>query len=142
MTRGHTLIELTLVATILVMSTASLLPAARRYRDRAAVLGAREAFAGLVLEARSCAIRAGGAFVYVDALNGSVSVSSHAGAPCGATVAGDFDAAIVLSRGRSETRLVFDALGLGRVASETVTFRRGEAETRLIVSSYGRLRRE
>ena len=44
--------------------------------------------------------------------------------------------------GRRDTLvLAFDALGLGRVASATIVFRRGAAERALVVSGYGRVRR-
>jgi hypothetical protein len=43
-----------------------------------------------------------------------------------------------LSRGRSETKLIFGPLGLGRVASQTVRFRKGNAEATLVLSSMGR----
>lgn len=53
----------------------------------------------------------------------------------------DLGVVLELGRGRRETRLAYDALGLGQVASETLTFRRGEAERSLVVSGYGRVRR-
>jgi hypothetical protein len=49
---------------------------------------------------------------------------------------------LTLSRDRPEAVLRYDALGLGRVASQTLLFTRGRAEARLTVSAYGRIRRE
>jgi hypothetical protein len=46
-----------------------------------------------------------------------------------------------LARGRHETEIRFDALGLGRMSSETVALRRNGAEVRLVISGYGRIRR-
>jgi Tfp pilus assembly protein FimT len=139
--RGHTVVELLLVMTLMAASAASLAPAARLYRDRAAVLAAREAFVGLLAEARAAAMEAGRGEVHVTsdpwearAVVGETTVRAVA-------LARDYDVGLTLSGGRSEVVLRFDALGLGRLANQTVVFSRGEARAELTISAYGRVRR-
>ena len=106
-----------------------------------AVLGAREEVVGLLHRARQAAIARGGAELllradppHADLLAGSDTV--------GVARLGDrYGVALTLSGGRPEALLAFGPLGLGRVASQTLSFRRGEAETRLVVSSLGRVAR-
>ncbi len=49
-----------------------------------------------------------------------------------------FGVAIELGGRAAEAELHFDGLGLGRVASRTITLRRGREEVALVVSAYGR----
>jgi hypothetical protein len=42
--------------------------------------------------------------------------------------------------GPEEVELVFDASGVGRLASRSVGLARGGAQARIVVSSYGRVR--
>jgi hypothetical protein len=53
----------------------------------------------------------------------------------------EYGVSLDLGGGRTDVELAYDALGLGRVASQTVVFRRGDATAELVVSGYGRLRR-
>jgi len=140
--RGHTLIELLLVLTLLGASTASLAPTARRYRDRSSVVAAREAVVGLLSETRLYAMETGSARL---ALSVDPSVAS--------VVVGDSTVRVVdfgaeyrveleLGGGRAEAELVFDALGLGRMTSLTLGARRGDAVAAVVVSAYGRVRRQ
>lgn len=138
--RGHTLIELLLVLTLLGASAASLAPAARRYRDRGAVVAARESLVGLFAEARAAAMEGGGARVRLTGLP-----------PVASTEVGDSTLRVVdvgstygvtLELGsRTESELSFDALGLGRMTAQTIGLRRGDAFAELVVSAYGRVRR-
>jgi len=48
---------------------------------------------------------------------------------------------LALSGERARATLLLDALGLGRVASQTLTFSRGEARALLVISSLGRVTR-
>lgn len=141
MSRGHTLVELTAVLALMVLAASAMAPAARRYRDRSAVVGAREAVAGLIAEARLVAMSSGGASVHL--ASEPWRAWSEASDSVLRVVALETELGVVveLSRGRTRTELHYDALGLGRVASESLGFRRGGAEAGLIVSSYGRVRR-
>ncbi len=141
MRHGYTLIELVLVTLLLGVTGLTVLPAAHRLRDRMAVVGAREAVAGLFARARIDALALGGATVRVrsdpwrawaeagDSLLGSVDLAR------------DFSVRVSIGRGRSSADVHYDALGVGQVASETLTFLRGDERTALVVSGYGRVRR-
>ena len=96
---------------------------------------------GLLSEARLAAIASGTARVTIAAAPWRV--WSEVGDSL-MTVAGlemDFGVTVELSRGRLRTEIAYNALGLGRVASETLVFRRGDSVTTLVVSSLGRARR-
>jgi type II secretory pathway pseudopilin PulG len=139
--RGYTLVELVFVLVLSGTTVAALAPAARRQRDRALVIGAREAVVGLLSEARTTAMEAGEASVRItttppraEALVGSVALRA-------AALDADYGVALSLSGSVVEVELTYDALGLGRVASQTITFRRGDESAELVVSGYGRVRR-
>jgi type II secretory pathway pseudopilin PulG len=139
--RGHTLVEMLLVLTLLGASTASLAPTARRYRDRSSVVAAREAVVGVIAEARLAAMETGEARVV---LHGSPWTASAAVAdstlrtvPLGS----QYGVTLSLGGAESDLELVFDALGLGRMTARTIGFHRGGASAELVVSSYGRVRR-
>lgn len=141
MRTGFTLLELATVLTVVAVAAAGLGPAVGRWGDRAAVVGAREAVAALVAEARASGLGRGGARVHVAArpwrawseVDGRVLRSVDLEVEAGVRVD--------LSAQRERTTLEYDALGVGRVASETLRFRRGGAEAALVVSGYGRVRR-
>ncbi|HET9947475.1 MAG TPA: hypothetical protein VFQ22_00990 [Longimicrobiales bacterium] len=139
--RGYTLVEMTLVLLLLGLTTASVAPGARRWRDRAAVLSAREAVIGLLAQARLAAVERGGASVRLSAdgdraelvAGGVVLRAADLGAELG----------VDLQLGASvAAELRYDALGIGRMASRTLQFRRGDQAATLVVSSYGRARRQ
>ena len=52
-----------------------------------------------------------------------------------------FGVTLHLTSQRERSRIVFDAMGLGRVASQSIRIRRGEASAGIVVSSFGRIRR-
>lgn len=142
MRRGHTLFELCAALLLAALVVSATLPLVRDARDRMAVVAAREAVAGLAAEARAAALAHGGAEVRVAAgpWRGWVQV----GDSVASTVALEEELGVTvgLSRDRRATSLAYDALGLGRVASETLRFRRGGQVAALVVSGYGRVRRE
>ena len=139
--RGHTLVELAVVLALAALVTASLSPAARGYLDRAAVVGAREVTVGLLSEARLAAMASGSARVTI--ASGPWSARSEVGDSLISIAALEtgFGVTVELSGGRTRAEIAYNALGLGRVASETVVFRRGDTSTTLIVSNLGRARR-
>lgn len=138
---GHTLLELSTVLVLMALGAPVLLSAGRRLRDRAAVVSARERVAGLFAEARVTAMSWGGATVHLRTRDGSVWFEAGDTVRRRLTLGSDPGVALVLPRGRSGSDLPYDAIGIGRVASETLRFRRGAAETVLVVSGYGRVRR-
>ncbi|MCG6954801.1 MAG: hypothetical protein LJF04_02330 [Gemmatimonadetes bacterium] len=141
MRRGHTIAELCAVLLLLTLGLSFLEPTARRLRDRLAVVAAREAVASLVAEARIDAVQRGGAVVTLEAEPWRASLEVAGLTPRHVALERDLGVRVGLSRSRSEAKLRYDALGLGQVASETITFLRGGAEAALVVSAYGRVRR-
>jgi type II secretory pathway pseudopilin PulG len=140
--RGYSLIELVLVMLLLTVTVASFAPAARRQRDRAGVVGAREALVALIAEARSTAMERGMASVHVAAAP-PVAEGRSAGVTLRRIALGaEFGVTLSLSGAATEVDLAYDGLGLGRLASQTITFRRGSAAAALVVSGYGRVRRQ
>ncbi len=139
--RGHTLLELLLVLTLLSVAVASLARSAGQHRDRASVVAAREAVVGLLAEARRDAVEEGLASVRLS-VDPAVAVRTVADSTVEAVaLGGEFGVEMKLSGGQGAAELPFNALGLGRVASQTVAFRRGRATAELVVSSFGRVRR-
>jgi prepilin-type N-terminal cleavage/methylation domain-containing protein len=140
--RGFTLLELLAVVSLLGLVLSQALPLARAQVDRLAVVGAREKLAGLLHEARASAVTYGGARVRV--VRSPPSAELLVGEEVHATVAfgRGRGTRLSLSRDRAEVEIRYDALGLGRVASQTVRFTRGEVGAALVISSYGRIRRE
>jgi prepilin-type N-terminal cleavage/methylation domain-containing protein len=140
--RGFSLLEMLAALTILSVIAASSFPVLRGAIDRFAVLGAREEVAGLFHRARMEAITHGGSRVrarrsppVLELLLGPEVVEQ-------VDLERSYRTTLTLSRDRPESTLRYDALGLGRVASQTLLFSRGSAEARLTVSAYGRIRRE
>ncbi len=140
MRRGYTLLELLTVLLVMGCAVNALLPAARSLTDRMAVVGARETLVGLVARARSEAFTHGGATLTI------LSDPPSAWIDVGDTLLTrseirSFGVSVHLTGGRDRARLAFNALGLGRVASQTIRIRRGDATAGIVVSSYGRVRR-
>jgi type II secretory pathway pseudopilin PulG len=140
--RGHTLIELLLVLTLLGASTASLAPVARRYRDRSSVVAAREAVVGLLSEARLAAMEAGSARLALSSEPTVARVLIGDSTVRTVDLDGQYGVSLEMGGGRTDTELVFDALGLGRMAAQTIGVHRGDASAELVVSAYGRVRRQ
>lgn len=141
MEHGHTLVELSVVLALGAVLLSTTVPAVERYRDRASVVGAREAVAGLLAEARSAAPGFAGAEVHLQARPWRAWIVLGDSVGRSVSLEEDFGVEVVLGRSRTGTVVAYDALGLGRVASETVRFRRDAAEAGLTVSSFGRVRR-
>jgi prepilin-type N-terminal cleavage/methylation domain-containing protein len=139
--RGFTLLELVTVVTLVGLALAEALPAARALMDRMAVVGAREATVGVFHRARMEAVARGGARIVLVASPAAVELWSDGTLHLGLDLAGDFGIEMTLSAGREVAEIGFDPLGLGRVASQTLTFTREEARAGLVVSSFGRVTR-
>lgn len=142
MRTGHTLVELCAVMLLASLALSVALPVGRRLGDAFAVMAAREALAGLIVEARAAAPGHGGGSVHIRsdpwrawAQGGPVPLRAVA-------LSVDLGVSVGLSRGRTSLDLRFDALGLGQVASETIVFQRGGSRRSLVVSGYGRVRRQ
>jgi type II secretory pathway pseudopilin PulG len=139
--RGHTLVELVFVLLLTAAAASSVAPLARRQRDRAAVVGAREAVVGLLAEARSAAMEVGGASVRVMESPPRAELLVLGSVVRVARLDADFGVALSLAGTGTEAELSYDALGIGRVASQTIALSRGGEAAELVVSAYGRVRR-
>ena len=141
MRSGFTLLECLTVLALAAILSAGLISPARAVQDRFAVSAAVEGTASLVAQARALAPLHWGSVVRVSTVPSSVWVE------LGDSIAGrlelerDLGVTLELSRGRGSARLAFGAMGLGRVAGETIRFRRRGAEAVLVVSAYGRTSR-
>lgn len=105
------------------------------------MVAAREAVAGLLAEARTVAPAFAGASVRIESDPGRawIQLGDSVGPPV--LLEDDTGVEIVLSGGRSGTEVAYDALAVGRIASETIRFRVGDEEAGLTVSGFGRVRR-
>jgi type II secretory pathway pseudopilin PulG len=134
---GYTLIELVLVLVVSAFGLSLLVPTARVRADRLAAVGAREALIGLVASARSRALARGGSALILDEATASAWLEADGSVTDSVALGGDFDVEVSLLGSRTRATLRFDALGIGRVASQSVLFRRGRSDARVVVSSYG-----
>jgi type II secretory pathway pseudopilin PulG len=139
--RGHTLIELLLVLTLMGATGASLAPTALRYRDRGSVLAAREAIIGLLTDARLAAMERGEAWVRIETNPSMASVSTVDGVLREVDVSGEFDVAVALGGSATTVDLRFNSLGLGVMSAQTIRFARGSQAAELVISAFGRVRR-
>lgn len=137
MRSGVTLLELVVVLAISGAAISILAPAARRAVDRFAVVSAREALAGRVATTRMRALASGGASLVVDGATGSawieIGLAVSDSGPLGTPVPVD----VTLLGVRTRAALRYDALGIGRVASQSVRFTRHGAVATLVISAFG-----
>ncbi len=142
MRHGFTLLELTGVLTLLALAASLSFPVSRSVRERLSVIGAREELVGLITRARAEALRHGGSSLIVVRYPAEVRIEARGELLHRVDVGATWRTELVLSGGRPTVELRFDASGLGRMASSSVTLTRGSAVARLIISAYGRVRRE
>lgn len=139
--RGYSLIELLTVLVLLAVLLGMAVPPAARWRDGVAARAARDELAAGLAWTRLSAVSHGGSALVIDAVNGRFWTTTPDGWNGPAV---DLAAlyAVRLQAGAQETvRLEYDALGIGRHASRTITIRRGSAVAGIVVSGYGRFRR-
>jgi prepilin-type N-terminal cleavage/methylation domain-containing protein len=139
--RGYTLIELLAVLTLMAVGASTLAPTARRLSDTASVAVAREEVVAGLSEARSRAMVAAGSSVTIISDPPELRIHESGTLRRSVDLGADGPLEVVLSGGHDSTQIRFDALGLGRFASETIVLRRGSATATLVISSYGRVRR-
>jgi type II secretory pathway pseudopilin PulG len=139
---GFTLADLIITLAILGILLGMAAPRVGALRAWGAVRSARDAAASAFDRARSLAVARGTARVTVDAVAGTIAIEAPIGIPADAVLqlTGGWGVAVGLGGSRTAV-LDFNAIGLGVVASRTITLTRGAAEAGLTVSSYGRVRR-
>lgn len=135
---GFTLIEVAVTLMIASVAIGLAAPLGARALDRLAAITARDTVMGLVHQTRIQARLYGGARLLI--LPDSA-VEVWAADSLKARWLGSASR-VTVDPGRADTvSLEWDALGVGRVANRTLSFRRGDAETALVISSAGRVRR-
>ena len=138
---GFTLVEVACALLLLTVLLGLAAPRLRGLADRSAVAAAREAVAGAVGRARARALVHGGATLRLRSGPARARVEAPGADTLRLALGEEYGVRLHLARGRGETEIRFDALGLGRMSSETVALRRNGAEVRLVISGYGRIRR-
>jgi Tfp pilus assembly protein FimT len=137
MRTGITLIELVIVLAVTSVGLSLLVPAARSWSDRLAVVGAREALVGLLASTRARALAEGGASLVIDEASGSAWIQDARGTRDSVSLVRDFHTSMELVGSRVRSELRFDALGIGRVASQQIIFRKRASQARVVLSAYG-----
>jgi prepilin-type N-terminal cleavage/methylation domain-containing protein len=140
--RGFTLIELLAVLLLLSVMMGMAMPRTARWRDAAAVGGARDELAARLAWTRIAAASQGGATLILEIPDGRYRVELADGRTAlGGDLANRFGVRVEAGGVQDSVVLRYDALGIGRMTGRTLGFRRGDAMARLTVSPYGRYRR-
>lgn len=139
--RGHTLAELVAVLAAVGIALATATPVLSRTLDTLAVRGARDALVGELARTRLLARVHAGSTLVLDAADAVVWIETGSGD----TLSGPLDLQAQYRvrldlGGESRALLVYDRLGIGRLANRTIRLARGGATARLTVSAYGRVR--
>src|SRR5688572_18102884 len=136
---GVTLPELLLALSLIAILSSIALPSFRRGLDALAARTARESAFALFSRARVIALQDGGASLELDAARDAITVRSASGAIRHEQFFSNAD--LVLEGNDPTVILRYDAYGLGRMMSRTVSFRTRSAIAGLTISSFGRVRR-
>lgn len=139
---GATLPELLILLSLTTVLGGMTVSVSSGVRDALAVRAARDAAAVEFARARALAQLNGSARLHIDAASGVIRIETPVGAAADTLAAAPITAQFRVSiEVDGSDRFEFDALGLGRLASRTIRFRRNTAEARLTLSTYGRPRR-
>jgi len=140
---GYTLLELTLVLVLAGTLLGVAVPRGAAVLDRIAVTVARDIVAASLARTRALAISRGGATLVlrrrplrlrIEDATGTLAPGGNPALPHGIE--------LETSGTDAEIQIRYDALGIGRLASRTLRFRRGDAVATLVLSSYGRVTRQ
>ena len=102
---------------------------------------ARDAAFGVAVRSRMTALAHAGADFVVDFSAETASIVNAAGSTVVTASLADHDVDIYATGSPPRVILHYDSRGIGRMAGQTVRFRRGSAEAGLTFSAYGRVRR-
>jgi Tfp pilus assembly protein FimT len=138
---GATLFELLITLTLLGILLCIAAPRIRSSTEILAVRAARESAFGLFARARSLALQEGGAVVELSAAADRITIRSASGAIAQELLLGPQAVDLLPDGSPDPVQLRYDAYGLGRMMSRTVSFQAGAARAGLTVSSFGRVRR-
>ena len=141
-TDGFTLTELLVVVALLSALLMVALPAARRALEIFAVRSARETLTAAATRTRSLALNHDGAQLQIDAPNATLTLSTGDSARIDSWNLRDLHGVTVTIEHSARTTgtIVYDRLGVGRLANLTVRLTRGEATGGVTFSAYGRPR--
>lgn len=138
---GFTLVEVAIALSVLGMLLAVTVPPMGRWRDAAAVHAARDELAAALAWTRIAAASRSGATLVLDTETGRFWTMAD-GVEAAPTIDLRRRYRVRVDAGSSGPVLFhYDALGIGRLTSRTVSIRRRGAEAGLTVSAYGRVRR-
>jgi len=138
---GMTVLELLLTLVLIGILAAIAAPAVRSTIDILSARAAREAAFGLFSRARGLALQHGGAEVELDAAADRMIVRRPSGAIEAEQAFAPQGVDLTLDSTITAVVLRYDAYGLGRMMSRTVTFSARSARAGLTLSSFGRARR-
>ena len=136
-----TLTETLLTLTIIGISVTLAVPRVRHGLDSMKVRAAREAAFGIATQTRTVALARTGADFVVDINAENASIVDAAGVTVATTNLAQYDVDILATGSPGLVTLHYDSHGIGRMAGQTLRFRRGSAEAGLTFSAYGRVRR-
>jgi Tfp pilus assembly protein FimT len=106
-----------------------------------AVRAARERTFGVFARARALALHEGGAVVELSAAQDRIAIRSPSGAIAHELLLSEQHVDLLPDGTTDPVLLHYDAYGLGRMMSRTITLQTGDAIAGLTVSSFGRVRR-
>jgi Tfp pilus assembly protein PilE len=140
---GTTIVEL--ITALVVIGVLVLLASTSfsNARDVLAVRGARDAVIAASARARAFAVAHGGASLVIDAAAGKLRITTRdrvIDESSDVTSAVGVGIELDASHSVSSVALAYDALGIGRLASRTITLRRERAVAGVTFSAYGRPR--
>src|SRR4051812_33278162 len=139
---GTSLIEILLVLTIIgVLLFLGAAPYTNA-RDVMAVRAARDEIVAASARTRAFAVRHGGGTLGVDGAAGKLTISTRDGLVNESVQFGEIGVQVEVdgSHGATSASMQYDALGIGRLASRTITLSRGSASGGVTFSAYGRPR--
>jgi Tfp pilus assembly protein FimT len=140
---GYTLADLIITLSLLGIVLGTAAPRAIALRSRVAVRSARDATASAIERAKSLAIARGTARITVDPVAGTITTESPVGVIAAPVLRVRDGFGVTLNAGSAgrPVSLDFNALGLGQVASRTLSFGHGSVTAGISISSFGRVRR-
>jgi Tfp pilus assembly protein FimT len=138
---GASLFELLLVLGLFGIFVSFALPTIRSGRDALSVRAAREDAFGLFTRARALALQQGGAAIELSAREDRLTVRAPSGAVQHVRDFGEHQVDLIVEGATDPVVLRYDAHGLGRMMSRTVTFTARSARSGITISSFGRVRR-
>lgn len=137
--RGVTLPELLIALSLIGILASIAIPNLQTSLDALAVRTARETAFALFSRARVIALQNGGASLELDAAHNVITIRSASGARRHEQFFTNAD--LILEGNDATVVLRYDAHGLGRMMSRTVSFRMRRAVAGLTISSFGRVRK-